>query len=112
MAPAGSMAISSGSGRLGIFPGNRQELPAVAESAILYEVDLVRTILTVYVLCLLDHESLVRPVRHNPLDHHGGWNDVIVTAIAAALKGVKGAFVAFPSVLAPSPDYSEATIDQ
>jgi len=59
---------------------------------------------------LLDHESLVRPVRHNLLDHHGGWNDA--TAIAAALKGVKGAFVMFPSVLALSPDYSDATIDQ
>ena len=37
---------------------------------------------------------------------HGDWNDA--TAIATALKGVEGAFVMLPSVLAPSPDYREA----
>ena len=36
----------------------------------------------------------------------GDWNDV--TAIAAALKGVEGAFVMLPAVWAPSPDYREA----
>ena len=36
----------------------------------------------------------------------GDWNDS--TAIAAALKGVKGAFVMLPVVWAPSPDYREA----
>src|SRR5258708_31633487 len=36
----------------------------------------------------------------------GDWNDS--TAIAAALKGVEGAFVMLPAVLAPSPDYREA----
>ena len=34
---------------LAILPDNRDELPAVAESAILYEVDSLVTILTVYV---------------------------------------------------------------
>ena len=32
-----------------IFPDNRDELPAVAESAILYEADLLMTILTIQV---------------------------------------------------------------
>src|SRR3984885_2173697 len=36
----------------------------------------------------------------------GDWNDS--TAIAAALKGVEGAFVMLPAVWAPSPDYREA----
>ncbi len=36
----------------------------------------------------------------------GDWNNA--TAIAAALKGVEGAFVMLPSVMAPSPDYREA----
>src|SRR6516164_5115822 len=36
----------------------------------------------------------------------GDWNDA--TAIAAALKGVEGAFVMLPAVWAPSPDYKEA----
>ena len=36
----------------------------------------------------------------------GDWNDT--TAIAAALKGVGGAFVMLPVVWAPSPDYREA----
>src|SRR6202166_109720 len=36
----------------------------------------------------------------------GDWNDA--TAIAAALKGVEGAFVMLPSVWAPSPDFREA----
>ncbi len=36
----------------------------------------------------------------------GDWNDA--TAIAAALKGVDGAFVMLPSVWAPSPDFREA----
>ena len=36
----------------------------------------------------------------------GDWNDA--TAIAAALKGVEGAFVMLPGVWAPSPDYREA----
>ena len=36
----------------------------------------------------------------------GDWNDA--TAIAAALKGVGGAFVMLPAVWAPSPDYREA----
>src|SRR5580693_208846 len=36
----------------------------------------------------------------------GDWNDV--TAIAAALKGVEGAFVMLPAVWAPSPDFKEA----
>jgi uncharacterized protein YbjT (DUF2867 family) len=36
----------------------------------------------------------------------GDWNDA--TAIAAALKGVEGAFVMLPTVWAPSPDYREA----
>jgi uncharacterized protein YbjT (DUF2867 family) len=36
----------------------------------------------------------------------GDWNNA--TAIAAALKGVEGAFVMLPSVWAPSPDYREA----
>ena len=36
----------------------------------------------------------------------GDWNDA--TAIAAALKGVDGAFVMLPPVWAPSPDYREA----
>ncbi|HEY1808154.1 MAG TPA: NmrA family NAD(P)-binding protein, partial [Acidobacteriaceae bacterium] len=36
----------------------------------------------------------------------GDWNDA--AAIAAALKGVKGAFVMLPAVWAPSPDYREA----
>jgi len=36
----------------------------------------------------------------------GDWNDA--TTIAAALKGVEGAFVMLPSVLAPSPDFKEA----
>ena len=36
----------------------------------------------------------------------GDWSDA--TAIAAALKGVEGAFVMLPAVWAPSPDYREA----
>src|SRR6202790_963092 len=36
----------------------------------------------------------------------GDWNEA--TAIAAALKGVEGAFVMLPAVWAPSPDYREA----
>jgi uncharacterized protein YbjT (DUF2867 family) len=36
----------------------------------------------------------------------GDLNDA--TAIAAALKGVEGAFVMLPAVWAPSPDYREA----
>ena len=36
----------------------------------------------------------------------GDWNDV--TAVAAALKGVEGAFVMLPAVWAPSPDFKEA----
>jgi uncharacterized protein YbjT (DUF2867 family) len=36
----------------------------------------------------------------------GDWNDA--AAIAAALKGVDGAFVMLPSLWAPSPDYREA----
>ncbi|HSY29958.1 MAG TPA: NAD(P)H-binding protein, partial [Burkholderiaceae bacterium] len=36
----------------------------------------------------------------------GDWNDA--TVIAAALKGVEGAFVMLPVVWAPSPDYREA----
>jgi uncharacterized protein YbjT (DUF2867 family) len=36
----------------------------------------------------------------------GDWNDA--TAIAAALKGVAGAFVMLPAVWAPSPDFREA----
>ena len=36
----------------------------------------------------------------------GDWNNS--TAIAAALKGVEGAFVMLPAVWAPSPDYREA----
>jgi len=36
----------------------------------------------------------------------GDWNEV--TAIAAALKGVEGAFVMLPPVWAPSPDFKEA----
>ena len=36
----------------------------------------------------------------------GDWNDA--TTIAAALKGVEGAFVMLPTVWAPSPDYREA----
>jgi uncharacterized protein YbjT (DUF2867 family) len=36
----------------------------------------------------------------------GGWR--LATAIAAALKGVEGAFVMLPAVWAPSPDYREA----
>ena len=36
----------------------------------------------------------------------GDWNDP--AAIERALKGVEGAFVMLPSVLAPSPDYKEA----
>ena len=36
----------------------------------------------------------------------GDWNRS--TEIAAALKGVEGAFVMLPSVWAPSPDYREA----
>src|SRR5271154_6878731 len=36
----------------------------------------------------------------------GDWNDA--TAIAAALRGVEGAFVMLPAVWAPSPDYKEA----
>ena len=36
----------------------------------------------------------------------GDWNDA--TAIAAALKGVEGAFVMLPTVWAPSPDFREA----
>ncbi len=36
----------------------------------------------------------------------GDWNDA--TAIAAALKGVEGAFVMLPAVWAPSPDFREA----
>ena len=36
----------------------------------------------------------------------GDWNDA--TAIAAALKGVEGAFVMLPVVWAPSPDNREA----
>ena len=36
----------------------------------------------------------------------GDWNDA--SAIAAALKGVDGAFVMLPAVWAPSPDYREA----
>ena len=36
----------------------------------------------------------------------GDWNDA--TAVAAALKGVEGAFVMLPAVWAPSPDYREA----
>src|SRR5208282_16911 len=36
----------------------------------------------------------------------GDWNDA--TAIAAALKGVEGAFIMLPAVWAPSPDYREA----
>ena len=33
---------------------------------------------------------------------------ICATAIAAALKGVEGAFVLLPAVWAPSPDYREA----
>ena len=36
----------------------------------------------------------------------GDWDDA--TAIAAALKGVKGAFIMLPAVWAPSPDFREA----
>ena len=36
----------------------------------------------------------------------GDWNDA--AAIAAALKGVEGAFVMLPAVWAPSPDFREA----
>jgi uncharacterized protein YbjT (DUF2867 family) len=36
----------------------------------------------------------------------GDWNDA--TAVAAALKGVEGAFVMLPAVWAPSADYKEA----
>ena len=36
----------------------------------------------------------------------GDWDEA--TAIAAALKGVEGAFVMLPAVWAPSPDYREA----
>ncbi|HEX3893867.1 MAG TPA: NAD(P)H-binding protein, partial [Terracidiphilus sp.] len=36
----------------------------------------------------------------------GDWNSS--TAIAAALKGVEGAFVMLPAVWTPSPDYREA----
>src|SRR5271156_3570163 len=36
----------------------------------------------------------------------GDWNDA--TPVAAALKGVEGAFVMLPAVWAPSPDYREA----
>ena len=36
----------------------------------------------------------------------GDWNDA--AAIAAALKGVEGAFVMLPAVWSPSPDYREA----
>src|SRR5580698_2740165 len=36
----------------------------------------------------------------------GDWDDA--TALAAALKGVEGAFVMLPAVWAPSPDYREA----
>ena len=36
----------------------------------------------------------------------GDWNDA--TAIAAALKGVEGAFVMLPTAWVPSPDYREA----
>jgi uncharacterized protein YbjT (DUF2867 family) len=36
----------------------------------------------------------------------GDWNNA--TAIAAALKGVEGAFVMLPTVWAPSPDFKEA----
>src|ERR1700722_6916738 len=36
----------------------------------------------------------------------GDWNDA--KAIAAALKGVEGAFIMLPAVWAPSPDYREA----
>ena len=36
----------------------------------------------------------------------GDWNNA--TAIAAALKGVEGAFVMLPAVWTPSPDYREA----
>jgi uncharacterized protein YbjT (DUF2867 family) len=36
----------------------------------------------------------------------GDWNDA--AAIAAALRGVEGAFVMLPAVWAPSPDYREA----
>jgi uncharacterized protein YbjT (DUF2867 family) len=36
----------------------------------------------------------------------GDWNDA--TAIAAALKGVEGAFVMLPAVWVPSPDFREA----
>src|SRR6516165_6079820 len=36
----------------------------------------------------------------------GDWNNA--AAIAAALKGVEGAFVMLPAVWAPSPDYREA----
>jgi uncharacterized protein YbjT (DUF2867 family) len=38
----------------------------------------------------------------------GGWRLEQATAIAAALKGVEGAFFMLPAVLAPSPDYREA----
>src|ERR1700744_5447159 len=38
----------------------------------------------------------------------GDWNDA--TAIAAALKGVEGAFIMLPGVWAPSPDYREAKV--
>jgi uncharacterized protein YbjT (DUF2867 family) len=36
----------------------------------------------------------------------GDWNDA--TALAAALKGIEGAFVMLPAVWAPSPDFREA----
>src|ERR1700709_1455654 len=39
---------------------------------------------------------------------NGDWNDS--KAIAAALKGVEGAFVMLPAVWAPSPDYREAKV--
>ena len=49
---AGGLTIEKDESRVGlaILPDNRGELPAVAKSAILYEVDLLMTIVTVHVL--------------------------------------------------------------
>ena len=49
---AGGLTIDEDGSRVGlaILPDNRDELPAVAESAMLYEVDLLMTALTVHVV--------------------------------------------------------------
>jgi uncharacterized protein YbjT (DUF2867 family) len=53
-----------------------------------------------------DREKGAKWADHGVELVEGDWNDA--TAIAAALKGVEGAFAMLPAVWAPSPDFREA----